>query len=878
MHGITTTAERNAMSAALDQMLVSETEALWNEEVALEVAMCDVGAEQFRAARDKAMQRKQVSHLRPFRALTERMVGPVDEALKGWIAQWSEAGRGRRPVALKYLKDFPADVAALIAIREVLDRSGNAPTSYNPNHEHYEGDAGDTNARSPMKLTAVANAIGMRIQLESRMLAWKKANPSLWKQVQRGLDRQGATAIHKQRVNTYRFNEKVREEIDWKDWPREHVFHVGFALVEQIVVGTGGRVSIIADETAERTAAKHQPPLIIKLDDETTETLFEALDAEESYHTVYMPTVIKPAQWTTMRDGGYHTELLRGRRQLVRFNASHEEQKAVATRELSHVQMQGVYDAINTVQEVPWKINKRVYEVARLLWDNGLDIAGFPRKERIKVDQVLPRPAEADTDQDVEAEWRHKARDLHAENARLPTMRIKTKRTLEIAGRYLNSTFYFPHFLDFRGRMYPIPVDLQPQGQDLARGLLTFAQGKPIDKHSGWWLAVHVANCWGQDKLPFDERVAWVYEHEDMLLSVDADPMADKRWADLPGKKKYWQALAAAFEWARFHREGEGMVSSLPIRVDGTCNGIQHLSAMVRDEEGGASVNLIPDDHPHDIYREVAELLGDMFRMMVDDAGPDAHLAARWLEIVGGQFPRDLLKRPVMIFPYGGSREAYRKYLLLWLRENKVRFPKDIAGKMITLMVNMQWAAVSTQLERPRAVQQWLQVCARLAAASGTPLRWETPVGFVVRHFYGKREARKIETTIDGQRLQLVDWRVTADLDTADHLKGIPPNFTHSMDASVLMTTINRAWQAGVDSITCIHDAYGTVAADMDTLNAHLRESFVWTYQQPILKMFRDQCLEVLDDDYIHREAMPPTPEFGSLDIERVLDSDYFFH
>jgi DNA-directed RNA polymerase len=39
---------------------------------------------------------------------------------------------------------------------------------------------------------------------------------------------------------------------------------------------------------------------------------------------------------------------------------------------------------------------------------------------------------------------------------------------------------YFPHNLDFRGRVYPVPPHLNHIGADISRGLLEFADSKPI--------------------------------------------------------------------------------------------------------------------------------------------------------------------------------------------------------------------------------------------------------------------------------------------------------------------------------------------------------------------------------------------------------------
>ena len=52
--------------------------------------------------------------------------------------------------------------------------------------------------------------------------------------------------------------------------------------------------------------------------------------------------------------------------------------------------------------------------------------------------------------------------------------------------------FYFPHNVDFRGRAYPMHPHLNHLGADLARGLLQFAEGRPLGEHGMFWLYVQV--------------------------------------------------------------------------------------------------------------------------------------------------------------------------------------------------------------------------------------------------------------------------------------------------------------------------------------------------------------------------------------------------
>ena len=82
-----------------------------------------------------------------------------------------------------------------------------------------------------------------------------------------------------------------------------------------------------------------------------------------------------------------------------------------------------------------------------------------------------------------------------------------------IKPQFLGDKFYFPHNLDFRGRAYPIPPHLNHIGDDLSRGLLLFAEAKPIGERGLRWLKIHVANLHGFDKGSFDERVQYVEDH-----------------------------------------------------------------------------------------------------------------------------------------------------------------------------------------------------------------------------------------------------------------------------------------------------------------------------------------------------------------------------
>ena len=66
--------------------------------------------------------------------------------------------------------------------------------------------------------------------------------------------------------------------------------------------------------------------------------------------------------------------------------------------------------------------------------------------------------------------------------------------TVQVARTYVNEeAFYYPHNLDFRGRAYPMHPSLNHLGADLSRGLLQFADAKPLGPRGLRWLEISVS-------------------------------------------------------------------------------------------------------------------------------------------------------------------------------------------------------------------------------------------------------------------------------------------------------------------------------------------------------------------------------------------------
>jgi DNA-directed RNA polymerase len=281
---------------------------------------------------------------------------------------------------------------------------------------------------------------------------------------------------------------------------------------------------------------------------------------------------------------------------------------------------------------------------------------------------------------------------------------------------------------------------------------------------------------------------------------------------------------------------------------------------------------------PKDIYAEVAAVvLGALEADRYDKE--KAELANAWIE--SGLVTRKLTKRPVMIVPYSGTLQACRKYVREYLDEEGNPWDDDKAA--VSYIAKLIWEAIHQVVISSREAMRWLQQVAKIASKARVPITWTTPVGFPVVQSYPKLKPYVIALKLAGNqmvpseriRLKLLKQE-GGEIDPDAQKRGISPNFIHSMDAAAMVAYLNYAVENGVTHFAMIHDSFGTHAADAQMSSRVLREAFVDMYEtNDVLDQFRSDVAAALPPDLAAK--IPPLPNRGTLDLKRVLESDYFF-
>ena len=305
----------------------------------------------------------------------------------------------------------------------------------------------------------------------------------------------------------------------------------------------------------------------------------------------------------------------------------------------------------NKVQQVPWKLNEGVFHVAQdyfrvkskptVLHNGGKK----PFTQASKLYDKKPTASNKVALATARSAWLQERKSQQALSQFLSEEAILFKATA-LSGV---SQFYQLCYTDFRGRIYYSEPYLNYQGCDLARSLLTFAEGTVLTYSGLQELKVHTANSFNQtyklgelpswlrydydthlrseglttvsaDKTTYMDRRRWVNANWRFILQVaEHGLLCDGRAVNpghadldapgvaLPKAEKPWVFLACCLELTAWCSDRRNFVSTLPCAIDGTVNCLQHMAAMSRDRSTGEQVALTDTDVPTDLYLEVAK-------------------------------------------------------------------------------------------------------------------------------------------------------------------------------------------------------------------------------------------------------------------------------
>ncbi len=697
------------------------------------------------------------------------------------------------------------------------------------------------NRTKHITVTKTSSDIGERIETEFKCILFEQENPAYYDILQKSLDEnKSKDYAHRRRVIMNKFKDY---DTCWEDWTPAMRVGIGSKVLEGVLYVMDDLVFI---NKIRLSATKS----ITKLDTTVAfdDWIAEFIKEKGLLQPQMLPLKVKPLDWDENGVGGYYTPRMQATLPFIKTKG--KEHQAFVDK---YVPKQHIA-AVNKLQATGWVINTKILSVVEEVYRLGLGfglptcrpITPTPIPNYLAIDKEL---YDEEMHEDLK-QWKRSARAAYFEETKRKGRVLSFMQTVKLA-RELKTweEFYYAYSCDFRGRVYCATTCLSPQSNELARSLLKFNKSTVVTESGLFWLRQHGANTFGI-KGTHEEKIAWVLKAEPFIKQIVLDPLEFTAWATAD---KPYQFLAFCFEWDKLkYGTDSTLTSDLVVGIDGTCNGLQHMSAMLRDRSGAFATNLT-DAPPQDIYGLVGFQATQ--KIQIDNDG----WSQLWLHV---GIDRSLPKRPCMTLPYGATKQSCRDYTFAWVDENwgKFNIDKNYRWKVSAYMSPFIWESIEEVVPSAVAAMEWLH-----KNTSKTYHRWISMVGFPVYQYYKKTDSIRINTHLaGGTRLSIRDINSEGEPNIYKQRLGVVPNLVHSIDASHMVMTVNAT---DLPSYAMVHDEFATHAS-------HVQELFIATRYQFYVLHSTDQLARWAEHQGIPTEYLPVK---GDYDIAEVLHSKHIF-
>jgi len=517
-----------------------------------------------------------------------------------------------------------------------------------------------------------------------------------------------------------------------------------------------------------------------------------------------------------------------------------------------------IYDLVNCVNSVSYKIN---LEVLKFIKENPLF---YSPDLLVNVEHPLSKLIKLSKTQKKEIQRYYSKLELQ-------------QHILNIADLFSNiPEFYFVNRIDFRGRLNCVTEYLNYQSTELAKALLLFSKPSIVNRNNRTsvnYLKMFGANCFGNkiDKLSADKKIDWVDNNITQILDFRNGELISKA-----NNKFLFTAFCIEFKrwWCFYYESTENYFNTyLPVQLDASCNGFQHLVLLSGESKLRGELNLNSTDFsktPGDFYSYVLGLLQDYFNNSLknDCLKIDEHeKKACYIRLSKFCSERSIVKKMIMTLPYNATNykivDDLREILIeskeklndddvkIWLAHDKNKNAK-VSMNDLYILIDIVRKIIDTEAPKITKLKYYLTKVAECCTKLQLHIPWVLPTGLEVRQSYIESTKVQIKPFTYSDSSISLKMR-TKNLDGSKQTRAFMPNLIHSLDSSSLTILLNKYFNntlLDVKNIYTIHDCFAMPMNHVEFIIDSLRKVYVSIYSEPsYLKRLNKG---ILDHIYIH--------------------------
>lgn len=568
-----------------------------------------------------------------------------------------------------------------------------------------------------------------------------------------------------------------------------------------------------------------------------------------------LPMIVEPKVYHHDQLGGYLLNDVKVTEGLIIDKANYKEYSTIEKDNNIF------YDMVNNLNKTPYKVNK---EVLNFIIEYGIqyDI----------IDDINKKHEYADIKRTKRQDKIYRAH----------MSKITLEQTiLGIAVSYVNvPNIYFPVRSDQRGRLYCEPNYFNYQSSELAKSLISFSLPGKIkrkDTTAIEYFKAYGTNCYGNglDKKSLSKRVQWLDDNIEDVINYKNGKLLKKA-------KNKCLFIAFCMEYIRFekflHEENSLIFDTyLPIQLDATCNGFQHLALLSNETKIYQELNIssvTKRDDPKDFYTFMINKLSLLFKELCMSETVNKTDRESYSRLNNLIWDRKNIKQAIMTIPYNASLFAITQYIKDTLKkcdytdeETKILEENDVLKKEIKdknilkdkIKHVTNWYGMINQVIPQRLVNDrdiyllsksinhiinrdfpkitklsdYLRNIATTCNTLNIPICWSLPTGLHINQSYLSTKSTAIKPFTFVKSSFKLKVSNKNKLDQSKQKIALMPNLIHSLDSASLGLLYDRFYNTHkFVNFYAIHDCFSTTSDKVESLINLLKTVYLTIYTE----------------------------------------------